>query len=331
MKMPWKTPKFWEAQNSFIPYLLEPFSWLYRGGAALHKLFSKPYRASIPVISVGNFVLGGAGKTPVTIAIAQKLQALGYHPHIISRGYGGNLSGPLCVDISQHHYHEVGDEPLLLARYAPTWISRNRRAAIPLAIQAGADVLLLDDAHQNYTIKKDLKFIVVEASQAFGNGHVFPAGPLRQTIHSGLKETSAIIFIKQDNEPLPQELGTSPCPIFTAKIVPDNPKPCVIFAFAGIGYPEKFRQTLISTGYIIKGFAPFPDHYPYTEEDLQRLQFKAKQEKASLITTEKDYMRIPLMYRSEVLTLPISLVFQPSTTLDALLNDLKHQNSQYFN
>lgn len=321
--MPWTTPKFWEDSNSYMSYLLAPFSWFYRSGTAIHKWLSHPYQASVPVISVGNFVLGGAGKTPVTIALAQKLKAMGYNPHIISRGYGGSLAGPIAVDLSHHQFHEVGDEPLLLAKYAPTWISRNRRAAVPLAIQAGANVLLLDDAHQNYSIKKDLSFVVVNGYQGFGNGHVFPAGPLRQSIASGLKETTAIIFIRDDNEPLPEPLNHLPCAIIGAKTVPDNLKPCPVIAFAGIGYPEKFRQTLHSAGYVIKGFTAFPDHYPYTEEDLRKLRMRARVERAKLITTEKDYLRIPESCRSQVLTLPIHLQFQPSIAIEALLKELK--------
>jgi tetraacyldisaccharide 4'-kinase len=315
-------PKFWEERDSCIPYLLEPLSWLYRGGCALHKLISRPYLASVPVISIGNFVLGGAGKTPVTLVIAQKLKTMGYKPHIISRGYGGSLSGPICVDLSQHQYHQVGDEPLLLARCAPTWVSRHRRAAVPLAIDAGADILLLDDAHQNHTIRKDLSFVVVNGSQGFGNGRVFPAGPLRQTIQSGLKETTAIIFIKQDKESLPEPLSKLPCAVIGAKVVPIHPKPCAVFAFAGIGYPEKFRQTLIAAGYDVKGFTSFPDHYPYTDEDLRKLRMRARCEQATLITTEKDFLRIPASCNTHILTLPIGLEFQPSIALEALLKEL---------
>lgn len=316
-------PKFWEERDSCIPYFLEPLSWLYRGGSALHKMVSRPYHASVPVISFGNFVLGGAGKTPVTIALAQQLKAMGYMPHIISRGYGGSLSGPIRVDLTHHKYHQVGDEPLLLAKHAPTWVSRNRRAAVLLAIQAGANILLLDDAHQNHSIKKDLSFVVVNGSQGFGNGRVFPAGPLRQTIQDGLKETTAIIFIKQDQEPLPEPLPSLPCAVIDAKMVPMNPQPCAVLAFAGIGYPEKFRQTLIAAGYDVKAFVPFPDHYPYTEKDVRTLQMKARSEQAALMTTEKDFLRIPENIGTHILTLPIGLEFQPSKALEALLKDIK--------
>lgn len=312
-------PKFWDQPNSCFAYLLEPLSWFYRGGTALHKLISRPYRASVPVISIGNLVLGGAGKTPVTIAIAKNLQGMGYVPHIMSRGYGGSFTGPIQVDLTQHRYDQVGDEPLLLAKYAPTWVSKNRRAAVNLAIEAGANILLLDDAHQNYSLEKDLSFVVVNGAQGFGNGHVFPAGPLRQTLKTGLKNTTAIIFVSQNNDPLPEFLRSLSCPLIHAKIVPVDPKPHAVIAFAGIGYPEKFRQTLLAAGYEIKVFSPFPDHYPYKEEDLRKLRMRARVERASLITTEKDAVRIPPTSREDVLVLSMGLAFEPESALQDLL------------
>jgi tetraacyldisaccharide 4'-kinase len=264
-------------------------------------------------------VLGGAGKTPVTIALAQELRQMGWNPHIISRGYGGSLAGPIRVDLTHHQFRQVGDEPLLLARVAPTWISRNRKSAVTLSIQAGADILLLDDAHQNHTLEKDISIVVVNAAQGFGNGRVFPAGPLRQSVQSGLKNTTILIFIGQDKDPLPQELESLSCPLIRAAMAPLNPRPCPVLAFTGIGYPEKFRQTLIEAGYQVKGFSPFPDHYPFTNEDLQQLKAKARLVEASLITTEKDAVRIPPINRAGILTLPIGLDFHSKNALQDLL------------
>lgn len=320
--MPFISPKFWYQSDRFIPFFLEPISWLYRSGAWVHKFIARPAQASVPVISVGNVVLGGAGKTPVTIAIAQTLIRLGYNPHIISRGYGGSLKGPIRVNPEVHQYTDVGDEPLLLSKVAPTWVSKHRLKAVPEAIQDGADILILDDAHQNYSLKKDLSFMVVNGSQSFGNGHVFPAGPLRQSIQSGLKETTAIIFIGNENDPLPEEFKNVSCPIIRAQIVPSTSKPSPVIGFAGIGYPEKFRQTLIEAGYTIKAFVPFPDHYPYKEEDLRKLRMRARVERATLITTEKDAMRIPQGLRGEIEILSIGLQFPSAETLETLLKDL---------
>lgn len=320
--MPLTPPKFWDNPKSCLGYLLTPLSWLYQRGTALHQKISKPYKAPVPVISIGNFVLGGAGKTPVTIALAQELQQMGWNPHIISRGYGGSLPGPIQVDLAHHQFHQVGDEPLLLARVAPTWISKNRRAAVNLAIQSGADILLLDDAHQNHSLEKDISLVVVNAAQGFGNGRVFPAGPLRQSVQTGLKSTTILVFIGQDTDPLPKELTTLDCPLIRANIVPLDPQPCAVLAFTGIGYPEKFRQTLVEAGYQVKGFSPFPDHYPFTNEDLDHLKTRARLAEASLITTEKDAIRVPPISRADILTLPMHLNFHPRNALQGLLKQL---------
>jgi tetraacyldisaccharide 4'-kinase len=318
-----KSPKFWNKSESYLGYILQPLSWLYQGGTTLHKTISKPYKAPVPVISIGNFVMGGAGKTPVTIALTQELQKMGWNPHIISRGYGGSLQGPVRVDPTHHQFRQVGDEPLLLAKVAPTWISKNRRAAVTLSIKAGADILLLDDAHQNYMLEKDISIIVVSSIQGFGNGRVFPAGPLRQSVQTGLKNTTIIIFIGQDTDPLPKELGNLNCPLVRATIVPLDPRPyhppCAVVAFTGIGYPEKFRQTLVEAGYQIKGFSPFPDHYPFTHGDLNHLKTRARLAEAHLITTEKDAVRIPPISRANILTLPMGLNFHPQNALKDLL------------
>lgn len=317
--MPLTPPSFWSKPESSLSVLLEPLSWLYQAGSHFHRMISKPYRAPVPVISIGNFVLGGAGKTPFTCALAQTLEAMGKTPHIISRGYGGALKGPLQVDLDHHSFHQVGDEPLLLAKTAPTWVSRNRRDAVHLAVEAGADLLLLDDAHQNYSLEKDISFMVVNAAQGFGNGQVFPAGPLRQSLSAGLKTTSALIFIGGAEEPLPASLTSLPCPLIRANVVPVTPKPEAVLAFTGIGYPEKFRQTLTAAGYDVKAFYSYPDHYPYTEKDVTQLKREAQANSLLLMTTEKDAVRLPLASRQDILVLPIELAFDPPSALEDLL------------
>lgn len=315
-------PSFWDQPGHCLGRFLEPMSWLYQGGATLHQLVSLPYQAQIPVISIGNFVMGGAGKTPVTKAIAQQLQSMGRTPHIISRGYGGSCRGPIQVDSSYHSFDQVGDEPLLLAKVAPTWVSKNRRAAADLACQEGADILLLDDGHQNHSLKKDLSFMVVNTAQGFGNGRVFPAGPLRQSISTGLKYTDVLILIGKNTDSLPQPLSCLSCPLIWATVTPLAPAPCAVLAFAGIGHPEKFRQTLIEAGYDVKALISFPDHYPYTSQDLQSLQEKAFSMDACLITTEKDALRLPPYNQKDVLVLSIELTFSPRTALSSLLKGI---------
>jgi tetraacyldisaccharide 4'-kinase len=317
-----KPPSFWDKSGHPLAMALEPFSWLYRMGTAVHQCTKAPYRPSVPVISVGNIVLGGAGKTPVTLALAKILQAKGFMPHVISRGYGGAVSKPVQVDLSRHTYQEVGDEPLLLAKVVPTWVSKNRRVAADLAIQAGADVLLLDDAHQNQDLVKDICFLVVNASQGFGNGRIFPAGPLRQSLHSGLRNTTAMIFIGEEEDALPAQLIDLSCPLIRAKIAPVEPIACPVVGFAGLGYPDKFYQTLVKAGYQVLDFISFADHYPYTPEDLQRLKKKAQEMQGLLITTEKDYTRIPEVSREDILTLPVCLTFQEDDKLEKVLQSI---------
>jgi len=316
-------PKFWYQKNHWLGHLLEPLGWFYQWGSGIYQKNAIPYQAPVPIISVGNLVLGGAGKTPVTIALSKHLQTLGYLPHIVSRGYGGSLVGPIQVCPSTHRFQDVGDEPLLLAEVAPTWVAKDRAAAVKNAVQAGANIILLDDGHQNYSLVKDMSFIVVNSAQGFGNGRIFPAGPLRQSLQSGLKNTHAIIFIGHENDRLPAQLSQYyGGPIIHASVRPLTPTPCSVVAFAGIGYPEKFHQTLLEAGYQVKDFFPFPDHYPYQDEDLQKLKAKAHLAKVILMTTEKDLMRIPTSGRNGISTLPVYVEFKDESHLTHLLQKL---------
>ena len=319
-----KPPEFREHPFSFpspaIPLglLLAPLSWPYLLGGYIHKKFSRSWRAPVPVISVGNLNLGGTGKTPVTLAIARLLQQRGRVPHIISRGYKGLLAGPVQVDPACHTYHQVGDEPLLLARIAPTWVSKNRAKAARLACQAGADILLLDDGHQNHSLAKDFSIIVVNSRQGFGNGRVFPAGPLRQGIRAGLKQADAVILIGEE-QGAPHQLLSLTCPLLQARAMPVEPEPCAALAFAGIGYPEKFRKTLLEAGYQLKGFIPFADHHPYSAADMHYLETRAQAAGCPLITTEKDFVRIPPVSRKNIRVLPMILEFSPVDALEKIL------------
>jgi tetraacyldisaccharide 4'-kinase len=323
------SPEFWHHPCGLRACLLAPLSWLYTLCGILRKWFIKPVKASVPVISIGNFTLGGAGKTPVTIAIAQCLQKIGKNPHIISRGYQGSLQGPVQVDINTHHYHQTGDEPLLLARVAPVWISKNRALAAGPACQSGADILVLDDGHQNHSLIKDMRIMVVDSQQKFGNGQVFPAGPLRQSVEAGLKQTDVIILIGDETSPVPLELLSLSCPLLRARMIPLFPEPQSgekpVVAFAGLGYPEKFRQTLVNAGFDVRAFVPFPDHYPYSPVDLKRLEEEAHRHKADLVTTEKDYVRIPLKCRKSIKAIAIELEFYPADVLEKCIRKYLEQ------
>ena len=325
VKAVFKTPQFWHT-DCWISRFLRPISWVYCRLIDWNESHRQPQKVSVPVICVGNLVMGGAGKTPTVIAIIEILTQMGYKPHILSRGYGGYFRDVTRVNAAKHSYLQVGDEPLLLSQYAPTWTGVSRFAAAQAAIGAGASVLVMDDGLQSSRLVKDFSFIVVDAMQGFGNHYVFPAGPLREPIQKGLKRAQALVLIG-DKEKLKKQkqladFGTQ----YTARLVcTATVKPQPILAFAGIGYPEKFRYTLEKEGFKIIEFIDFADHHPYTIIDMQRLQRLAESYKCPLITTVKDHFRIPASYRDAVLTLPISLQFdQPDMIKKALGECLKN-------
>lgn len=310
-----RAPRFWQKQGG-IAYALAPCSWVYQKLSHWRNRRIVPQKVSVPIICVGNVVMGGAGKTPTVLALTRMLQKEGLTPHILSRGYGGYYRDVIQVKPDKHGYTQVGDEPLLLARTAPTWIGANRVHAAKKAIHAGADILIMDDGLQNPYLHKDLRILVVDTLQGMGNGKVFPAGPLREPLNTGLAKSDWIITIG-DTEDMPSLKGflkNVNMPHVKAHIETEEPlKPEMltkpIVAFAGMGFPEKFRRSLLKLQYDIRDFITFPDHHPYTILELQQLLKKAQQHKAQLITTEKDYLRVPIVYRSHVSVLPVRVRF----------------------
>jgi tetraacyldisaccharide 4'-kinase len=299
-----KTPSFWYEPRGFLSFLLRPFGYLYGKGVSLRQIFSKTQRFSVPIISVGNIVCGGSGKTPVAIAIAKLLQKKGHHVHFVTRGYGGALQGPLEVKPHIHTAREVGDEPLLLAQCAPTWMAKKRVLGIQEAIRNQADVIILDDGHQTLGFYKDLSFVVVDLLQGFGNGCVTPAGPLREELRAGLGRTDAIIGVgkgKTDlGKPFFGALRRHPRLTFTHPVL----------AFCGLGFPQKFYETLKESGAEVVATESFPDHYIYQESDLQHLQKLAAIHQSLLITTRKDWVRLPPAWQDKVQVLDIEIHFK---------------------
>jgi len=319
-----RAPGFWQAgATSRWPSLLQPLSTLYGAGNRLHQRISGAQEIGRPVISIGNLVAGGAGKTPTTIALAGSLKALGQRPHIVSRGYGGRLTGPVAVDPARHSAADVGDEPLLLAAAAPTWIGSDRPAAARAAVAAGASCILADDAHQTYALARQVGLIVVDGGYGFGNGRLLPAGPLRETIEDGMSRCDAVVLIGAVTVPLP-DFGRRP--VFTASLQP-NPADAVrlrdrrVLAFAGIGRPEKFFTSLQQLGATIAKAETFPDHAPYTEDTVMRLVQAAHQLNAIPVTTAKDFVRLPATARQMVDVLRVSLTFAAPDKVDAFLKD----------
>ena len=300
-------------------HLLQPLAWAHEAAGAARRAFTRPWRAPVPVICVGKVVAGGAGKTPVVLSLAQRLAARGAKPHILSRGYGGSASGPLRVDPARHTAAEVGDEPLLLAAAAPTWIARDRVAGARAAVAAGAGLILMDDGFQNPSLAKDLSLLVIDGSYGFGNGKVIPAGPLRESVAAALGRADAVVLMGADESGLAASVGA--VPVLAAKLVPvagtslDGP----VVAFAGIGRPEKFFRTVAEAGARLAATHGFPDHRPYDARALERLAAEAEAAGARLVTTEKDAVRLPPAWRARVTVLAVEVAWQDAAALDALL------------
>lgn len=317
-----RAPDFWQAgTDSPWPGVLQPLAALYELGNRLNRRITTAQETGRPVISVGNLIAGGAGKTPTAIALAEILHRLSLHPQIVSRGYGGRLAGPVRVDPARHSAADVGDEALLLNAAAPTWIGRDRAATARAAVAAGAGCIIADDAHQTYALARRLSLIVVDGGYGFGNGRLLPAGPLREPIAEGLERCDAVVLIGKPVVPLPSFGGR---PVFRAELVP-NPADAVrlrgrrALAFAGIGRPEKFYASLRQAGVEIAATKSFPDHAPYSEDAVMRLVEQAHALHAIPVTTAKDQTRLPRAARSMVDVLRVSLAFADPTAVEQFL------------
>jgi len=315
-----RAPNFWQS-DGLVARLLDPFGRLYGLAGDLRRHFTTKKTVSVPVICIGNLTVGGAGKTPTSIAIAKHLRKSGHAPHLLTRGYGGRNRGPHLVDIERDDAAEVGDEALLLARIAPCWVSRDRVVGAEAAVKAGASVIILDDGHQNPHLAYDLAVIVVDAGVGFGNNRLMPAGPLRETVISGLARADALVRIGAKPGQAPFE---SHLPVFDASIQlaadGHDLQGKRLVAFAGIGRPEKFFETLQDLGAVLVETRCFPDHHRYTTPEVEGILAHAGQVDASCITTEKDHVRLPLPLGNSVKKLPIELRFDAKNALDQLIS-----------
>lgn len=316
-----KQPFFWK-KKSVYNTLLYPFSLLYILASFVRKELKKPFVPDIPVVCIGNVTSGGAGKTPTAIAIAKILLNMGKKPVFLSRGYGGSIKIATIVNPEIHTSKETGDEPLLLSRIAPTIISKNRILGAKLAYEKGFDVIIMDDGLQNPTIVKTISFLVIDGNFGLGSDYIIPAGPLRETLQDALAKTEAVIFIGDDKTNLLEKIQDKK--IIKAKIKADISKKTAnnYIAFAGLASPEKFFNSLKENGYNVVDTVSFSDHYQYKNNDIDKLQKLAKEKRASLITTEKDMVRLNKAVQKDIEALPISIEFENEKEIREIITKL---------
>jgi tetraacyldisaccharide 4'-kinase len=312
--------------------LLSPLAAIY-GAVAAHRLQRKGFDAGIPVFCVGNYHVGGAGKTPTVLALVALLRDLGEAPVVLSRGYGGRLRGPVMVEPSRHLAADVGDEPLMLARTVPVAVARERLDGLALAKSQGATVIVMDDGFQNPAIAKDASLIVIDAHRGLGNSWVFPAGPLRAPLPPQIERTDALIVIGEGNaaEAVSAKIAAQDKPVLTARLKADDAalsslRGQRVLAFAGIGDPERFFRTLRSNGVEVAGQRAFADHHPFTQGEVEALVEEAKREALKLVTTEKDLARLGAggqlpPWAQGIVAFPVKLEFDSAINLRRFVSD----------
>ncbi|OJW22135.1 MAG: tetraacyldisaccharide 4'-kinase [Rhodospirillales bacterium 69-11] len=318
----WRAPGFWQ-HDGLMSRLLAPAAAVVATATA-RRVARPGWRATVPVLCCGNVTVGGAGKTTLVLDLAQHLRRQGVAVHVLLRGYGGRVRGPHRV-MPEDGPDLIGDEALLLAAVAPTWVGGDRAASARAAVAAGAGLLLLDDGLQNPTLAKDLSLLVVDGGTGFGNGRVLPAGPLREPVAAGAARCGAAVLIGEDRtgalSRLPPRL-----PVLHAHLVQDAAIAALqgrrVLAFAGIAHPGKFFTPLAAAGAELVATRPFPDHHAYDAAELDRLLDEADRMAALLVTTPKDAVRLPPSVRARVTVIGVGLAWEDPAARDRLLAPL---------
>ena len=317
---------------------LSPFAALY-GAAAWLRMRSAGQKVGVPVICLGNLTVGGAGKTPAALAVAHLLLAAHERPFFLTRGYGGRSRGPIRVNRALHDAGDVGDEPLMLARLAPTIVARNRVAGAKFARSAGASVIVMDDGFQNRALAKDLAILVVDGRRGIGNGRIIPAGPLRAPLNSQIAQAQAILIVglPERAEAVAATARHHGIAVFHGRLEPDRNSITAlgarkVLAFAGIGNPEKFFATLSEAGITVAERSSFPDHHRFTAQEAESLLARARDANLMLVTTEKDHVRLSGHPALEALaartsTLPVRLAIEEQDAFRQLVLDAVKQRA----
>lgn len=326
-----RAPAFWSnppRRPGLLSRGLWPLSLLWQTGAWIRHWRARPVRAAVPVLCIGNLTAGGTGKTPMTIALMQRLMARGLVPHVVMRGHGGRLRGPHKVR-PEDSFADVGDEAAMMAAYGPVWIARDRAAGIAAAAADGADLILMDDGMQNPGVLKDAIIVMIDAAAAFGNGRVIPAGPLREPVETGLARADLVVLVG-DHASCIASCDAWPdiravTHVEATLVAQQTGWPLDgenVVAFAGIGRPQKFFDTLTGLGARLLEAHAFGDHEVYTPQILRRLTRRAQSLGAALVTTEKDAVRLPLDVRREVITVQVTLEPADWEPLDTLVSKI---------
>lgn len=310
-----EAPPFWFQKPGLAAWLLSPFSGLYGQIATRRMQAGHSYVSSLPVFCVGNFIAGGAGKTPTAIALAKIARKMDLKPGFLSRGYGGGVNKPTLVDIRSHNAQDVGDEPLILAQYAPTVVSADRPAGARMLEEQNVDLIFMDDGFQNASLHKDYSLLVVDAGRGLGNGYCIPAGPMRAPLRPQLALASGLLLIGQSQAgtEVVRKAAKMAKPVLLAEIAVRKPQTWQgkkVLAYCGIASPRKFHKSLEECGAEIVETRNFHDHHPYTHDECKELLDLAVEKGLTLVTTEKDHMRLSRMGESQKALQSVSLVLQ---------------------